>query len=176
MNEVRAEALDAALASGFVPRIRLACLGLTLSSAFFLGAPILLSSLAPRPLPPLDDGAPTLDLALGFLFLLQIIGTVAMFQLQGAWQRLARQRPEPGQAWEAGPLAEAMGRAWLIRYALGEAVCVAAGLGLFLGYQQGLLPVAQRIWLLALPPLIVLAWMLTHWPDEKVLRKAFQHS
>ncbi len=176
MSDLRPEVLETALRSGFLPRLRMICVALTGSGALFLGAPIFLSVIAPRPLPGLDDGAKTLDLVLGLLFFLQIVAVVAIFQLKNAWQRLAPRRPEAGEAWGPDTLAAAIARVWLIRYALAEGVCVLAGVGLFLAYQQGLVPVATRLALLGLLPVVALAWMILSWPDENDLRKAFLNS
>lgn len=175
MNPVSETAKEAALGSDW-SRPRLTCMILTLSSAVLLGLPLFLAAVAPRPQPPLQDQAPSLDPALTLCILMQGLATAAFFGAPYFWRRLLRRNLPPGQAWGAEELREAWGRTWILRYALGEAVCLAGALGLFLGYQEGLLPAATRFaWLCALP-LGLLLWMLRHWPDRQVLHDAFFNS
>lgn len=176
MNQVPTAAKEEALASDW-SKTRLICMVLTLSSALMLGLPLFLAAVAPRPQPSLQDQAPSLDPALTLCVLFQLAAFGAFLFVARLWRRLLRQRRlEPGEPWDAERLREAWGRAWILRYAFGEAVCLVAGVGLFLGYQVGLLPEATRFAWLCVLPLFVLGWMLTHWPSKEVLHAAFFNS
>ena len=176
MNAFEEENFERALASGFLPRLRIACMAMSLTGAILVALPIFLAAGAPRELPSLEAGAASLDFTLGILFLLQVLAFVLLFRIQGFWQRLAPVRPAQGGAWEAEALALAIERISLIRFGLGESICLLGGLGFYLAYQQGLLLLAPHLGLLGLLPLASIAWMLLHWPDEKKLRQVFLNS
>ena len=101
---------------------------------------------------------------------------IGMLFLPRVWRRLARNKPRAGQAWDPAELAIALRQNWLARFGLGEGICVLGGMGYYLAYQQGLLGVAQRTWMLGLLPLGALAWMLMNWPDDERLKAAYLNS
>ena len=166
---------EAALSSDW-SRIRAICMVLTLTSGVVLGLPLFLSAVAPRAQPALVDEAPSLDPILTVCALLQLLAFGAFLLVPRFWRKLSRRAAGADEAWDAGRVVEAWGIAWIMRYAFGEAVCLVAGVGLFLGYQNGLLPDATRFAWLCLLPLFVLVWMLRHWPDKDVLHAAFFNS
>ena len=176
MREVGAKELEQGLQGVDLPRLRMACVALTAASAVFMGVPCTLSWLAPRPLPPINDPAPSMDGVLSLLLMGQVLLFTLSFALQSFWPRLGRRRPQGDEAWTAEWVAQAISKTWLLRFAACEGACILGAIGFYMAYDKGLLTEAPRVWFLGLIPLGALAWMFLHWPDAAVLKKAFPRS
>jgi hypothetical protein len=167
-------ALQAKILSGIdLQRLRRLCEVMTAIGIVFLALPCLLAWVLPQSQPSWTAETPSLDWFFSLVLLGQVLFFTGSFAVKLYWAWASRR---PAAAIDPVVWSLTIHRLLILRFALCQGVCLLGALAFYMAYAKGFLTEALHVWLLGILPLLSLAWMMPHWPDETVLRKVFFRS